>query len=108
MHLGIKSRIASSNITNDNIDAIVIHTILFVREDLFEPLEFDSSEVDGPLACFGLRPDVGGGFCSGFGPGKNGVACDGVPGGDGDAEGGNGAVLVLNGFPSLLHFRTKN
>lgn len=63
MHLGIKSRIANSNITNANIDAIVIHTILFVREDFFEPSELDSLVEDGPSACFGdLRPDVGGGF----------------------------------------------
>lgn len=98
---------------NDSTAAMDIHTILFVLGDFFELLEFDSSVVDGPSARFaGRRPDVGG-FCSGFGPGKNGSAGGGVPEDVGggvpeDVGGGNGAVLLLNGFPSLLHVEKKN
>lgn len=60
-HLGIKSRIANSNIMHEITAAMDIHTILFVRED-FLALEFDSSVVDGPSACFAGRLPAGGGF----------------------------------------------
>lgn len=95
---------------NESTAAIVIHTILFVFGDFLELPEFDSPE-DGPSAFDGLRPDVGGGFCSEPGPGKKGSVDGGVPGG-GVPEvvvgGDNGAALELNGFPSPLHVKKKN
>lgn len=105
-HLGMKSKIANSNITNERIDAMVIHTILFVLGDFLEFPELDFSP-EGPSACLdGLFPDEGGGFgfCWVPGPGKKGSVGGGTSEGDG---GGKGAALELNGFPSPLCIKTN-
>lgn len=88
---------------NESTAAMDIHTILFVLGDFLGLAEFEPAPVDGASACFvGRRPDVGGGFSSEPGPGKNGVAGGGAPE---IVGGGKGAVLELNGFPSPLHVK---
>lgn len=107
-HLGSKRSSANTNIRKHNTPAMAIPTILFL---FLLDLEFDSCEADGPSVCFpdcfpGLRPEACGGGGGTVGeevgpPPKNG----GAGGGDLDEDGGegNGAMLVLNGFPPLLH-----
>lgn len=98
--------IANTNTMNNNTAPMDIQTILFILEDLFDFTEFDSFVAEGPSACFpwsawfpGLLPEVGG-VCSELGPKKNGGTGGGVPVA---AGGGNGAILVLNGFPACLY-----
>lgn len=107
-HLGSKRSSANSNIRKHNTPAMAIPTILLL---FLLDLEFDSCEADGSSACFpdcfpGLRPEAaggGGGIVEEVGaPPKNGGAGGG--GLDEDGGEGNGAMLVLNGFPPLLKF----
>ncbi|CAK7349889.1 unnamed protein product [Dovyalis caffra] len=81
-------------------------TLLLVRN--FFPPEFDSTDEDGPSACFpgvfredgdGGAPETGGVGGSG---GGGGVGGSGGVDRDGDVGEGNGAEEVLKGLPSFL------
>lgn len=103
-HLGMKSKSANANITNINAEAIDIPTILPVVKYFLALVEFDASDADGPSAFF---PWVCPEDCD---PEDDGVPATGGVGPDvvGDVGEGNGATVVLNGFPSILYGENQN
>lgn len=104
-HLGIKSKSANAKIINDNAEAIDIPTTLPVVKYFLALVEFDASDADGPSAFFpwvcpeeDCEPEDGGA------PATGGAGAGVV----GDVGEGNGATVVLNGFPSVLHGENQN
>lgn len=101
-HLGTKRSTAKTSIRKDITPAMAMPTILLV---CLLDLGFDACAADGPSACFpdclpGLRPEDGGVGVEVGAPPKNGGAGGGL---NDDGGEGNGAALVLNGFPFRLH-----
>lgn len=81
---------------NSNTPAIDIQTTLLVVRNFFPPV-VDSSEEEGPSACFaGVFPDDGD-------VGVPGITCVVVGGVNGDVGAGTGEAVVLKRFPSFLH-----
>lgn len=101
----MKSKSANAKITINNAEVIDIPTILPVVKYFLELLELDASDADGPSAFFPwVCPEED---CD---PGYNGAPPTGGVGADvvGDVGEGNGATVVLNGFPSILHGENQN